>query len=227
MREDATRLGYNILIVSDRKASAQLMPIPALLATAAVHQHLVRNGLAHQHRTGGRDRLGARGSPFRAAGRLRRRSDPSLPGAANGRASARVAPAISTPERLGEALHQGDLQGTLQGDVEDGHLDLPVVLRRADLRGGGPRRARWSTNTSPAPRATSRASACSRLPTRHFACISSRSATIPCCVTRSTPAANISIARAARSTCGRRNRSPSCSTRRAPTTMRPTATTPS
>src|SRR5256714_15613116 len=43
--EDATRLGYNILIVSDRKASAQLMPNPALLATAAVHQHLVRNGL--------------------------------------------------------------------------------------------------------------------------------------------------------------------------------------
>src|SRR2546423_910691 len=43
--EDATRLGYNILIVSDRKASAQLMPNPSLLATAAVHQHLVRNGL--------------------------------------------------------------------------------------------------------------------------------------------------------------------------------------
>src|SRR2546423_9544934 len=43
--EDATRLGYNILIVSDRKASAQLMPNPALLATAAVHQHLVRKGL--------------------------------------------------------------------------------------------------------------------------------------------------------------------------------------
>src|SRR5207245_3663182 len=35
----------NILIVSDRKVSAQLMPIPALLATAAVHQHLVRKGL--------------------------------------------------------------------------------------------------------------------------------------------------------------------------------------
>jgi glutamate synthase (NADPH/NADH) large chain len=43
--EDATRLGYNILIVSDRKLSAELMPIPALLATAAVHQHLVRKGL--------------------------------------------------------------------------------------------------------------------------------------------------------------------------------------
>src|SRR5262249_47650882 len=43
--EDAIHLGYNILIVSDRKVSAQLMPIPALLATAAVHQHLVRKGL--------------------------------------------------------------------------------------------------------------------------------------------------------------------------------------
>ena len=43
--EDAINLGYNILIVSDRKVSAQLMAIPALLATAAVHQHLVRKGL--------------------------------------------------------------------------------------------------------------------------------------------------------------------------------------
>ncbi|HUH92635.1 MAG TPA: glutamate synthase large subunit [Casimicrobiaceae bacterium] len=43
--EDAIKLGYNILIVSDRKVSAQLMAIPALLATAAVHQHLVRKGL--------------------------------------------------------------------------------------------------------------------------------------------------------------------------------------
>ena len=43
--EDATRLGYNILIVSDRKVSGTLMAIPALLATAAVHQHLVRKGL--------------------------------------------------------------------------------------------------------------------------------------------------------------------------------------
>ncbi len=43
--EDATRMGYNVLIVSDRKVSAELMPIPALLATAAVHQHLVRAGL--------------------------------------------------------------------------------------------------------------------------------------------------------------------------------------
>ncbi len=43
--EDAIHLGYNILIVSDRKVSAELMPVPALLATAAVHQHLVRKGM--------------------------------------------------------------------------------------------------------------------------------------------------------------------------------------
>ena len=43
--EDAIHLGYNILIVSDRQVARDLLPIPALLATAAVHQHLVRKGL--------------------------------------------------------------------------------------------------------------------------------------------------------------------------------------
>jgi glutamate synthase (NADPH/NADH) large chain len=37
--------GYNILILSDRAVSAGQVPIPALLATSAVHQHLTRTGL--------------------------------------------------------------------------------------------------------------------------------------------------------------------------------------
>jgi glutamate synthase (NADPH/NADH) large chain len=37
-----------------------------------------------------------------------------------------------------QALHQVDRQGHPQGDVQDGHLDLPVLLRRADLRRGRP-----------------------------------------------------------------------------------------
>ena len=37
--------GFNILILSDRSVSAEKMPIPALLATSAVHHHLVRAGL--------------------------------------------------------------------------------------------------------------------------------------------------------------------------------------
>ncbi len=43
--EDAVRGGYNIIILSDRMMGADRMPIPALLATAAVHHHLIRKGL--------------------------------------------------------------------------------------------------------------------------------------------------------------------------------------
>ncbi|MGA8947355.1 MAG: glutamate synthase large subunit, partial [Pseudolabrys sp.] len=37
--------GCNIIILSDRKASADRIPIPSLLACAAVHHHLIRSGL--------------------------------------------------------------------------------------------------------------------------------------------------------------------------------------
>ena len=42
---DAVKTGHNILIVSDRKLDAANVAIPALLATSAVHQHLVAKGL--------------------------------------------------------------------------------------------------------------------------------------------------------------------------------------
>ncbi len=42
---DAVRSGHNILIVSDRKMNANCLAIPALLATSAIHQHLVAKGL--------------------------------------------------------------------------------------------------------------------------------------------------------------------------------------
>ncbi|MFJ3059050.1 glutamate synthase-related protein, partial [Herbaspirillum sp. NPDC087042] len=42
---DAVKSGHNILIVSDRKVDADQLPIPALLATSAIHQHLVSKGL--------------------------------------------------------------------------------------------------------------------------------------------------------------------------------------
>ncbi len=37
--------GYNIIILSDRQASRERIPIPSLLATSAVHHHLIRAGL--------------------------------------------------------------------------------------------------------------------------------------------------------------------------------------
>jgi glutamate synthase (NADPH/NADH) large chain len=42
---DAVKSGHNILIVSDRKMDAANVAIPALLATSAIHQHLVAKGL--------------------------------------------------------------------------------------------------------------------------------------------------------------------------------------
>ena len=42
---DAVESGHNILIISDRKIDAANVAIPALLATSAIHQHLVSKGL--------------------------------------------------------------------------------------------------------------------------------------------------------------------------------------
>ena len=45
---EAVLADNNILILSDRATSAHRIPIPALLATAAVHHHLIRQGLRMQ-----------------------------------------------------------------------------------------------------------------------------------------------------------------------------------
>ncbi|MCL2452774.1 MAG: glutamate synthase large subunit, partial [Alphaproteobacteria bacterium] len=43
--EHAVTSGFNIIILSDRMLGPDRIPIPALLATAAVHHHLIRKGL--------------------------------------------------------------------------------------------------------------------------------------------------------------------------------------
>jgi glutamate synthase (NADPH/NADH) large chain len=43
--EAAVRGGYNIIILSDRMVGPDRIPIPSLLATAAVHNYLIRQGL--------------------------------------------------------------------------------------------------------------------------------------------------------------------------------------
>ncbi len=43
--EDAVRSGYSILVISDRRVSADSVAIPALLALSAIHQQLVSKGL--------------------------------------------------------------------------------------------------------------------------------------------------------------------------------------
>jgi glutamate synthase (NADPH/NADH) large chain len=43
--EECVRRGENIIVLSDRRVDADNVPVPALLATSAVHHHLVRTGL--------------------------------------------------------------------------------------------------------------------------------------------------------------------------------------
>ncbi|MBF0184992.1 MAG: glutamate synthase large subunit [Magnetococcales bacterium] len=40
--------GYGIIILSDRGVSAEMVPIPALLATSGVHHHMIRSGSRNQ-----------------------------------------------------------------------------------------------------------------------------------------------------------------------------------
>src|SRR4029079_17851418 len=43
--DEAVRDDINIIIITDRRAGADRIPIPSLLACAAVHHHLIREGL--------------------------------------------------------------------------------------------------------------------------------------------------------------------------------------
>ena len=42
---DAVLSGYNILLITDRNVTAERVAVPALLATSAIHHHLIRAGL--------------------------------------------------------------------------------------------------------------------------------------------------------------------------------------
>jgi len=44
----AIKAGYDLIILSDRNIDAEMAPIPALLATGAVHHHLIREGTRTQ-----------------------------------------------------------------------------------------------------------------------------------------------------------------------------------
>jgi glutamate synthase (NADPH/NADH) large chain len=133
---DAVKSGHNILIVSDRAVGSDQVAIPALLATSAIHQHLVGAACA---------------PPPAWSWKPARRARPTT-----SRCWPATAPKPCTPTWRWKPwstgaglpatcrrdrdlqLHQGDRQGPDEGDVQDGHLDLHVVLRRADLRSGRP-----------------------------------------------------------------------------------------
>ncbi len=150
--EQAVRKGYNILILSDRKVDADHVAIPALLATSAVHHHLIRHGLRTEsglvvetgaalevHHFATLAGYGAEAiNPYLAFETIQ--------------AALHDLPDEISYRRRPDALHQGGRQGPVQGHVQDGHLHLSVLLRRADLRRHRSGHGRSSTSTSPAPR---------------------------------------------------------------------------
>ena len=85
-----------------------------------------------------RVRRAAQRAQHRDADRLRRRRSQPVPDARDARRARRAGLAAGGDERReGPGTRgQGNRQGPAQDDVQDGHLDHPVVLRRADLRGG-------------------------------------------------------------------------------------------
>ena len=137
--EEAVRSGdYNIIILSDRATGPDRIPIPSLLATSAVHHHLIRQGLRTLGGSRGRDGRSARDPPVLHACRLRRGSDQPLSRVRYARAHDARARRGPHARRRQEEVHQGHRQGADEGHGQDGHLDLPVLLRRADLRRRGP-----------------------------------------------------------------------------------------
>ena len=171
---DRVLADINILILSDRAAGADRIPIPAALATAAVHHHLIRQGLRMQ--TGLVIETGEAREVHHfcvLAGYGAEAINPYL--AFETLEQLRVAEPLQAHGQGGaEELHQGDGQGRPEGDVQDGHLHLPVLLRRADLRRGRAVHRASSTSISPAPPPPSRASAWPRSPRR--ACAATRDA---------------------------------------------------
>ena len=171
-------------------------------------------GHAPARRPRARVRRAARGPPLRDADRLRRQRDQPVPDVRDRRRAGarRARRRRRRPTRPQLQDRQGDRQGPAQDDLQDGDLDDPVLLRRADLRGGRPRARRSSTATSPAPRRGSAASGSTCWPRetldRHAPRLPARASTT-CC--RS--AASTRGAATASTTCGTRRRSRCSSTR--------------
>ena len=218
--------GYNILIVSDRKVDREQRRDSG----AAGHQRDPpapgQPGPAHQHRPGGRDR-------HRRARCITSRCSPA------------TAPRRSIRTwrwRRSRAMHN-DLANEIGPDkaIQNYVKAIGKGLRKVMSKMGistymtytgaqifeaiGLSSAAGRQVLHRHRRATSRASRCSRSPRRRSACTAPLSATIRCWRTRSMPAASTRSASAARNTCGRRTRSPSCSTPRARQASRPTRNT--
>ena len=157
---EAIAEGVNIIILSDRLLGPRRAPIPSLLAVAAVHHHLVLEGTRLRagiivesgeprevHHFATLIGYGASAiNPYlllETLDELVARRAASCAPATDG-SEVRDRRRAGGPER-----RQGDRQRPAEDDLQDGHLDDPVLPRRADLRGRRPRAGADRHATSP------------------------------------------------------------------------------
>ena len=156
--EDAVLQGYNILIVSDRKVDAEDVAIPALARAVGDPPAPGRQGPAHPRRPGGRDRHRARSSSLRGAGGLRRRAvHPTSRSRPCSSSQAMPRPATNTSSTSSRASARG-----LMKVMSKMGISTYMSYTGAQIFGQWVSSRRWSTSTSPAPPARSKASVCSR-----------------------------------------------------------------
>ena len=135
--DEALAGGANIIVLSDRarRTGARADPVAARGLRAAPPSG------ARGHAAAGRAHRRVRRAAQRAergrARRLRRGRREPVPDARDARRArrSRSASARHDEGRRAAPRDQGDRQGPAEDDLEDGHLDDPVVLRRPGLRG--------------------------------------------------------------------------------------------
>ena len=132
--DKAIKDGANILILSDRGVSPELAPIPALLAMAGLHHHLIRSGT--------RGKIGL----VLESGEPREVHHFAL---LIGYGCSAINPYLAY-ETIDDLIHEGLLPNTdhktavkkyikaadqrrRQDDGQDGHLDHPKLSRRANF----------------------------------------------------------------------------------------------
>ena len=137
---DAIAEGANIIILSDREVSSERAPIPSLLAVASVHHHLVREGTRLRaglvvesgeprevHHIACLIGYGASAiNPYLMLESLRELRDAAQ---AAGEHRPRTRPSANVVKAIGKGL--------LKMLSKMGISTIQLLLRRADLRGGG------------------------------------------------------------------------------------------
>ncbi len=129
--------GYEQLDPDRRGGRRGAAPMPMILATGAVHSHLVRAGAADLQLDHGALGRMPRCALCRRPDRGRRHRGQPLSGRGGDRRPPRPRPVPRPdPRRVPGALQGGDRPGPAQDHVQDGHLDHQLLPRRLQFRGG-------------------------------------------------------------------------------------------